>query len=251
MKDQSKLLTSRQKEILSLLRKGLTNSEICRALNISANTVKVHLANIYKALEVTNRTEAVSTDITKSARRQTTDDDIHITITGCDGLTATPLAKGLSLAIVEALHHYHLFRIKDSIESQNLHARRERRKSPGPPQRKRTVSPGIVRQAVPVHAKGVHLLFAREIRRERGSRKAGPAIPSRDAPRTPTRPTGKSSRDGGSPPATPISRPKAAAGNPSTKSFRLWKPCSGKRTTTPTWPVRSFRPTTRQSTKLG
>ena len=65
MKDQSKLLTSRQKEILSLLRKGLTNSEICRALNISANTVKVYLANIYKALEVTNRTEAVSTDIQK------------------------------------------------------------------------------------------------------------------------------------------------------------------------------------------
>ena len=119
MKYQSKLLTSRQKEILSLLRKGLTNSEICRALNISANTVKVHLANIYKALEVTNRTEAVSTDITKSARRQTTDDDIHITITGCDGLTDTPLAKGLSLTIVEALHHYHLFRINGSIAPQS------------------------------------------------------------------------------------------------------------------------------------
>ena len=54
-------LTSRQKEILSLLRKGLTNTEICKTLGISANTVKVHLANIYKILEVTNRTEAVST----------------------------------------------------------------------------------------------------------------------------------------------------------------------------------------------
>lgn len=118
MKDQSKLLTSRQKEILSLLRKGLTNSEICRTLNISTNTVKVHLANIYKTLEVTNRTEAVSTNIAEGTSRLATDDDIHIAITGCDGLSGTPLAKGLSLAIVEALHHYHLFRIKDSIESQ-------------------------------------------------------------------------------------------------------------------------------------
>ena len=118
MKDQSKLLTSRQKEILSLLRKGLTNSEICSTLNISTNTVKVHLANIYKTLEVTNRTEAVSTNIAEGTSRLATDDDIHIAITGCDGLSGTPLAKGLSLAIVEALHHYHLFRIKDSIESQ-------------------------------------------------------------------------------------------------------------------------------------
>ena len=53
-------LTQRQKEVFALLRKGLTNQEICKALNISPNTVKVHLAKIYKILEVTNRTEAVS-----------------------------------------------------------------------------------------------------------------------------------------------------------------------------------------------
>ena len=118
MNNQSKNLTTRQKEILSLLRKGLTNSEICRTLNISANTVKVHLANIYKALEVTNRTEAVSTDIAEKATKPTADDDIHVAITGSDGLAATSLAKGLSLSIVEGLHHYHLFRIKDSVASQ-------------------------------------------------------------------------------------------------------------------------------------
>ena len=55
-------LSSRQKEILSLLRKGLTNIEICKALNISLNTDKVHLTNIYKILEVSNRTEAVSNE---------------------------------------------------------------------------------------------------------------------------------------------------------------------------------------------
>lgn len=53
-------LTNRQLEVLDLLRKGLTNAEICRALNISENTVKIHLANIYKTLEVSNRTEAVA-----------------------------------------------------------------------------------------------------------------------------------------------------------------------------------------------
>ena len=44
-------LTARQKEILSLLRKGLTNNEICKTLNISANTVKAHLANIYISIK--------------------------------------------------------------------------------------------------------------------------------------------------------------------------------------------------------
>lgn len=118
MKEQSKLLTSRQKEILSLLRKGLTNSEICKTLSISANTVKVHLANIYKILEVTNRTEAVSTDISEKADEPTEDNDIYIVITGNDGLRETSMAKGLSLSIVEALHHYHLFRIGEKAASQ-------------------------------------------------------------------------------------------------------------------------------------
>ena len=117
MKEQSKLLTSRQKEILSLLRKGLTNSEICKTLSISANTVKVHLANIYKILEVTNRTEAVSTDISEKADEPTEDNDIYIVITGNDGLRETSMAKGLSLSIVEALHHYHLFRIGEILWS--------------------------------------------------------------------------------------------------------------------------------------
>ena len=64
-------LTQRQKEVLALLRKGLTNQEICKALNISPNTVKVHLANIYKILEVTNRTEAVSILSSKTSSKST------------------------------------------------------------------------------------------------------------------------------------------------------------------------------------
>ena len=118
MKEQSKLLTSRQKEILSLLRKGLTNAEICRTLNISENTVKVHLANIYKILEVTNRTEAVSANLDEKAPSITEDNDIHIVITGSDGLKETSMAKGLSLSIVEALQHYQLFRIRENSAAQ-------------------------------------------------------------------------------------------------------------------------------------
>ena len=118
MKEQNKFLTSRQKEILSLLRKGLTNAEICRTLSISENTVKVHLANIYKILEVTNRTEAVSANLDETPVHHTEDNDVHIVVTGSDELNATPLAKDASLSIVEALHHYHLFRIRDNASSQ-------------------------------------------------------------------------------------------------------------------------------------
>ena len=51
-------LTSRQREILELAAKGLTNAEIAELLEIAAGTVKVHMAAIYRVLDVTNRTEA-------------------------------------------------------------------------------------------------------------------------------------------------------------------------------------------------
>ena len=118
MKEQNKFLTSRQKEILSLLRKGLTNAEICRTLNISENTVKVHLANIYKILEVTNRTEAVSANLDETPAHHTENNDVHIVVTGRDELRDSSMAKGLSLSIVEALHRYHLFRIRENAASE-------------------------------------------------------------------------------------------------------------------------------------
>ncbi|HEU4431371.1 MAG TPA: LuxR C-terminal-related transcriptional regulator [Myxococcota bacterium] len=51
-------LTPRQREVLALVAKGLTNPEICGVLGISRGTVKIHLAAIYRVLDVTNRTEA-------------------------------------------------------------------------------------------------------------------------------------------------------------------------------------------------
>jgi len=51
-------LTPRQQEILELAAKGLTNADIARLLAIAPGTVKVHMAAIYRVLEVSNRTEA-------------------------------------------------------------------------------------------------------------------------------------------------------------------------------------------------
>ena len=53
-------LTPRQIEILSLVAKGLTNKDISAALNISRNTVRVHLTAILDGLGAANRTEATA-----------------------------------------------------------------------------------------------------------------------------------------------------------------------------------------------
>lgn len=52
-------LTCREKDLLTQIAKGLTNSEIANTLFLSEMTVKTHLKNIYKKLNVSNRTEAI------------------------------------------------------------------------------------------------------------------------------------------------------------------------------------------------
>lgn len=51
-------LTERERDVLTLLAKGLTNQEIAAQLSLSNNTIKYHVQNIYAKLNVTNRTEA-------------------------------------------------------------------------------------------------------------------------------------------------------------------------------------------------
>ena len=51
-------LTERQLTVLSLMARGLTNKEICGVLGIAEGTVKTHIAAVFEALDVTNRTEA-------------------------------------------------------------------------------------------------------------------------------------------------------------------------------------------------
>jgi DNA-binding NarL/FixJ family response regulator len=51
-------LTRRELEILRLVAEGLSNSELAKMLWVTEQTVKFHLSNIYRKLNVSNRTEA-------------------------------------------------------------------------------------------------------------------------------------------------------------------------------------------------
>jgi two-component system nitrate/nitrite response regulator NarL len=51
-------LTDRQVDVLRYLRDGLSNKEISANLGIAEKTVKVHIAAIFKTLNVVNRTQA-------------------------------------------------------------------------------------------------------------------------------------------------------------------------------------------------
>lgn len=53
------LLSQREIEVLDLIKSGLSNKEIADKLFISLSTVKTHINNIYKILEVKSRREAI------------------------------------------------------------------------------------------------------------------------------------------------------------------------------------------------
>jgi len=56
--DNSRGLTRRELQILRLVAKGHSNAQLARMLWVTEQTVKFHLSNIYRKLQVTNRTEA-------------------------------------------------------------------------------------------------------------------------------------------------------------------------------------------------
>lgn len=51
-------LTRRELDVLKLLSVGMYNKEVAEKLNISERTVKNHVSNIFKKIEVTDRTQA-------------------------------------------------------------------------------------------------------------------------------------------------------------------------------------------------
>lgn len=52
-------LTDREMDVLNLISKGQSNKEIARSLTISEKTVKNHITNIFRKLQVDDRTQAV------------------------------------------------------------------------------------------------------------------------------------------------------------------------------------------------
>jgi DNA-binding NarL/FixJ family response regulator len=52
-------LTQKELDILNFLRCGTTRHEIAGRLNISNNTVKTHISNIYNKLNATNNAHAI------------------------------------------------------------------------------------------------------------------------------------------------------------------------------------------------
>jgi DNA-binding NarL/FixJ family response regulator len=57
--DLDRKLTPRQQEVLRCLARGQSNKEIAYQLGLSQGTVKIHIAAIFRAYKVRNRTQAV------------------------------------------------------------------------------------------------------------------------------------------------------------------------------------------------
>ena len=55
---QQQVLTRRELEVISLIAEGLNNKEIADTLYISEKTVKNHVSNIFKKIDVSDRTQA-------------------------------------------------------------------------------------------------------------------------------------------------------------------------------------------------
>ena len=59
-KDPIQQLSRKERAILEALSKGLTNRELSAELNVSINTVKFHLSNLFDKLSVRNRAQAIA-----------------------------------------------------------------------------------------------------------------------------------------------------------------------------------------------
>lgn len=61
-------LTERERQILESLSKGMTNQQLAQDFDISLNTVKFHLKNLYGKMGVDNRAQAVAKYLGRATR---------------------------------------------------------------------------------------------------------------------------------------------------------------------------------------
>jgi LuxR family transcriptional regulator, quorum-sensing system regulator CviR len=57
------MLLPREKEVLNWMKQGKSTWDISLILGISDNTIKFHIKNIFKKLDVVNRIQAVATAV--------------------------------------------------------------------------------------------------------------------------------------------------------------------------------------------
>ncbi|HEX7440892.1 MAG TPA: response regulator transcription factor, partial [Caldimonas sp.] len=86
-------LTRRQSEVLALLLRGQSNKLIARALNLSVETIKDHVAAVLRALKVSSRTQAVLVVGEMSNPGATWRHSSRGAVPRPDGAPATPLPR--------------------------------------------------------------------------------------------------------------------------------------------------------------
>ena len=70
-------VSDRELEVLTLLAQGRSNKEIAKQLDVSPNTVKTHVANLFEKLEAKRRTEAISRARELGILRVISDDSVR------------------------------------------------------------------------------------------------------------------------------------------------------------------------------
>ncbi len=68
-KSSSLSLTNREQDVLKLIARGLNYAEISINLQLSVNTIRVHMKNLFRKLAVTSRSEAVFEAVEKGILR--------------------------------------------------------------------------------------------------------------------------------------------------------------------------------------
>jgi two-component system nitrate/nitrite response regulator NarP len=68
-RDPAAALTLRERTLLAALARGLDNKSLARELDISVNTVKFHLRNLYEKLNLSSRAQAIAFYYSSGAHR--------------------------------------------------------------------------------------------------------------------------------------------------------------------------------------